>query len=468
MLTIRSTLRRAPIHLNQPPVAGNAATGAYAVAVSSSASSRPATDGAVAGQRAAGASASAPRVGTVAASSLNVSDLAKRLASKSRGAAVEGRATKLIDRLKDHQLAAQWAKAVSLFDNYAPEARPWRWQSFHYRCLLDILSHAKQAEPVTRIWHEMKLRPETSMDAETLNDALVLAALKGDDALMADIRATMTERGFDLRKRGERAIEKRQAADWESALRTLTSDYVAHSATLQQEEAAPQQTSRGDSGIDAAATTAPAGGAAARDDEAAAAELRRHIPRALTELAYKHRRNADALAAVVNAMAVAGVEHNGYSYAARIRGCGSGWENALALLNECRERTTPNVETYTECMANLWINRKADQIAPVAAAMVCDGIAHNKRTAEYVLQHYSTTSRWADATAFFMTIKQGGVKPTNAAYSALVRCYNKAGQASRVMPVVQAMRADGFESSPRDTVSLINAWSRTRHNRHRY
>ena len=33
------------------------------------------------------------------------------------------------------------------------------------------------------------------------------------------------------------------------------------------------------------------------------------------------------------------------------------------------------------------------------------------------------------------------------------------------MPVFDAMRKDGFQGSPRDTVSLINAWSSNRFNR---
>ena len=237
--------------------------------------------------------------------------LAERLQSKATALGAKrnpSTATKLIDRLRDTQLNGHWVKAVALFDNYPVESRQWRWQSFHYRCLIQVLAAAKQPVPLRRVWESMMLRPELAVEPEGANDALALATHGSDDALVEEIKKTIDERGFGLKQRALAALERRRAADWVTALAD-----VAHRVELLRHEQ-PE------------ASAPPA----ALADE-------------LNSLAGRNSRNPDAVRAIVALMAAAGVPQTSEAYAARIRSCGKDWAAALAIMAECREagRTRP-------------------------------------------------------------------------------------------------------------------------------
>jgi pentatricopeptide repeat protein len=356
------------------------------------------------------------------------SQLAQRLQAKARKD--PSKSVKLIDRLKDLQLQGHWARAVSLFDNHPAEARQWRWQNFHYRCLLQLLLTAEQPAPVQRIWAEMKKRPELAVDEEGSNDALALACAGSDEALISDIQHTMEERKFDLKQRAIRGLERRRAMDWQAALREVKSR------------------------VDARVLE----GRSVADD--------RDITATFEDLLRRHRTNRDAVAALTGTMDAAGVKQTAVSYAARIRAAPT-WEAAMGAMAECKAVVPPTSLTYNALLQSLWAGRAASQMGAVIDDMAANNVAHDKRTVEWVMRYYETTPRWAEATKYFLSMKAAGVPPTNSGYGSLIKAYNRGGQADRVMTVFDAMRKDGFQGNERDTVSLINAWSSNRASRFR-
>ena len=377
------------------------------------------------------------------------SELAARLQSKVAQRRDPAQARKLIDRLKDHQLAGHWAKAVSIFDNFSPESRQWRWQTYHYRCLLQVLTASKQTEPLPRVWAGMTARPELAIDVESANDALVLAATipvpeaasgegsspaagsSGD--LATDIEKYMRDAGLEVKFRASRALEQRRASDWRAALEAVARRVDLH-----------------------------------RLEQPAGTPLPDEIAAALNRLAGRHRRNPGAVAAITAGMAAAGVAQDGDAYAARIRACNANWVDALGIMDECGAAgVRPTTHTYKELLACLWAAHQVPRMRPVVDAMLAAGVAQNKATLELAMKYYGTTTQWQEATAHFLALKAAGVPPTNGGYGALIKAYNRGGQAARVMPVFEAMRKDGFQGDAKDAVSLINAWSHNRMGRMR-
>ena len=325
----------------------------------------------------------------------------------------------LVDKLKDYRMQGMWRPTLALFRKAMVNGSVSRWQSFHFRLAVEILSKGQQWEDIRKIWSVVR-SSETQLDVYLANVILNSCAVRYQTAIAEDVWETMRIRGIPLDKYGTRGLVVGLSRErkWIQALEVLR-------------EWQPK----------------------IPDYEVSALEVA-EIVKGCGE-------------AEVASTILAGVNFDTNSaelVTARLY-CESTWQGAVKLYQESTEKGC----TPTPPMLNalLSIVSKGSQSASLMRAIYDDALVHRNvrptvRTYELLMYRYENSGQWMESLEIFHESQKMNVGCTNELYSNVVRALSRGGRSRAVLNTFVQMKKEGFSGNMSTTLSLINAYSRTR------